>query len=608
MMRLEILFSRILGTRVGILTPRNKKSFVSITILMMAMVLVATPAFATHFLYVSKTGSNPGVMDNPSQPWLTIQAAIDAIPSSLGEPYIVQVQDSGTYNEQVTVSGKTTSVTNTITIPAQSGQTPTISWSVNSQYVIKIDGVDYVTLEGLKITSNSSYNQIGVWVYSSDYFILQNNEIDQNGKNDTKGIRVQISNDGKITKNIIHHNYIGAEIYYINPGSNNNTIHNNLLYDNTAEGIQFHNSGGHSIFNNTIYQSGGKGIAINPDAKSNSVIKNNIIYMVSSGYCVWVSSDGFGTGTVVNYNDYYPTGTAIVGQFAGTDYSTLSDWQGGTSQDVNSISADPLFITAGSDFHLGDYSQCIGAGATSGAPTDDIEGNARGNPPDIGAYENSRDTPLPVELSVFTAQYLNNVPTLYWQTQSETNNAGWNIYRGETNEALSNEETYLLNLSLGLIPGAGTTSEPTEYSFEDFFPISQGNTYFYWLESVDYSGESEIYGPISLTIPENEWQNPNSPEIPKPYGLHQNYPNPFNPNTEISFMMKENSIGELSIYNVKGQKIKTIFSNSSIPKDELQIYIWNGKDESGKEVSTGVYLYELKTNREIYLKRMLLIK
>ncbi|NQV18726.1 MAG: hypothetical protein HQ534_09315, partial [Armatimonadetes bacterium] len=181
------------------------------------------------------------------------------------------------------------------------------------------------------------------------------------------------------------------------------------------------------------------------------------------------------------------------------------------------------------------------------------------------------DGTLPVTLSSFTAQYIENTPTLCWTTQSETSNAGWNIYRGDTNEALSNEEAYLLNLSLGLIPGAGSTSEPTDYSFEDVFPVYAGNTYFYWLESVDYSGESEIYGPISLTIPEDEWQNPNSPEIPKPYGLHQNYPNPFNPSTEISFMMKENCIAELSIYNIKGQKIKILFTNESIPRDELII-------------------------------------
>ncbi|NQV18238.1 MAG: T9SS type A sorting domain-containing protein [Armatimonadetes bacterium] len=218
------------------------------------------------------------------------------------------------------------------------------------------------------------------------------------------------------------------------------------------------------------------------------------------------------------------------------------------------------------------------------------------------------DYSLPVTLSSFTVQFIDNAPILCWVTQSETSNAGWNIYRGESEEALSNEETYLLNLSLGLIPGAGTTSEPTEYSFEDFFPVYAGNTYFYWLESVDYSGETEIYGPISLSIPEYEWPNPNSPEIPKPYGLHQNYPNPFNPSTEISFMLNENCIGNLSIYNLKGQKIKFLFKNRPITKDELVITPWDGKDEFGKNISSGIYLYELKTMKKIYLKKMLLIK
>ena len=240
--------------------------------------------------------------------------------------------------------------------------------------------------------------------------------------------------------------------------------------------------------------------------------------------------------------------------------------------------------------------------------------NIANNPPGAGAddwavtTEDGGDITLPVELSSFTVQYINDIPTLYWTTQSETNNAGWNIYRGETNEALSNEETYQLNLSLGLIPGSGTTSEPTDYCFEDVFPIYQGTTYFYWLESVDYSGDTEIYGPISLTIPENEWQNPNSPEIPKPYGLHQNYPNPFNPHTEISFMMKENCIAELSIYNLKGQKIKTLFKNRAISRDELIISNWNGKDESGKEVTSGIYFYKLMTTKGNYVRKMILLK
>jgi len=223
----------------------------------------------------------------------------------------------------------------------------------------------------------------------------------------------------------------------------------------------------------------------------------------------------------------------------------------------------------------------------------------------VGSYNG--DNPLPVELSSFTAQYLNDIPILCWTTQSETSNAGWNIYRGESNEALSNEEAIQLNNSLGLIPGAGTSSEPTNYVYEDYSNLEENTEYWYWLESIDYSGLTESYGPISLIIPEED-EEPGSPEIPDIYGLYQNYPNPFNPNTEISFMMKENCIAELSIYNVKGEKISTLFQNKSVAKDELIRTNWDGKDDFGKAVSSGIYLYKLRTNKEDFIRKMILMK
>ena len=236
-------------------------------------------------------------------------------------------------------------------------------------------------------------------------------------------------------------------------------------------------------------------------------------------------------------------------------------------------------------------------------PSTDQRGASRKSDVDIGAYEWwDNDASLPVTLSTFTAQYINDIPILCWTTQSETSNAGWNIYRGETDIF---EEAIQINLEM--ILGAGTTSEPIDYIYEDESELMENTEYWYWLESINYSGQTESYGPISLIIPE-EGEEPGSPEIPGIYGLHQNYPNPFNPHTEISFIMKESCIGELSIYNVKGQKIKTIFSNLSIPRDELLIYNWNGKDESGKEVSTGVYYYKLRTTKGNYVRKMILLK
>ena len=215
---------------------------------------------------------------------------------------------------------------------------------------------------------------------------------------------------------------------------------------------------------------------------------------------------------------------------------------------------------------------------------------------------NNGEGPLLVTLSSFTIQYLNELPVLYWTTQSETNNLGWNVYRSETDIF---EEAIQINVEL--IPGAGTTSEPTDYIYEDESELMENTEYWYWLESIDYSGLTDSYGSISLIIPQ-QGEEPGSPEIPDIYGLYQNYPNPFNPSTEISFMMKENCIAELSIYNIKSQKIKTLFTNLSIPRDELIIYIWNGKDESGKEVSTGVYHYKLRTTKGNYVRKMILLK
>ena len=86
-----------------------------------------------------------------------------------------------------------------------------------------------------------------------------------------------------------------------------------------------------------------------------------------------------------------------------------------------------------------------------------------------------------------------------------------------------------------------------------------------------------------------------------------NYPNPFNPSTTINFSIKNDSNVELSIYNLKGQKIKTLAHND-FTKGPHSI-VWNGDDESGKSVSSGIYYYKLKINGKTEaVKKCLLLK
>jgi hypothetical protein len=206
----------------------------------------------------------------------------------------------------------------------------------------------------------------------------------------------------------------------------------------------------------------------------------------------------------------------------------------------------------------------------------------------FGKYFASDGT-LPVELSSFTAQFINNTPTLCWTTQSETNNLGWNIYR-----SISQNLGQAIQINTVLIPGSGTTTEPTEYIYEDEYETEYGETYWYWLESRGSSSLTEIYGPITLTIPEEG----TVPDLPKVTTLKYNFPNPFNPSTTISFDIKEGEVGTLSIYNIKGQVLESREFSAGIHD-----YEWFADD-----YDTGIYFYKLESSSHSEVKKMLILK
>jgi hypothetical protein len=203
------------------------------------------------------------------------------------------------------------------------------------------------------------------------------------------------------------------------------------------------------------------------------------------------------------------------------------------------------------------------------------------------------DLPLPVVLSSFTAiQTLENYAQLTWITQSETNLIGFNIYRSYEN---SFENSMKINDSI--IDGNNTTTEQT-YIFTDY-QTTIGEAYYYWIECVNLDGSNELYGSVTCTIEESI-----VPELPQKTVLKNAYPNPFNPETKIEFSVKENDIAEFTIYNAKGQIIKSF---SEFKAGDYLIN-WYGKDNQGNYVSSGIYLYELKSLTCKEIKKMLLIK
>ncbi|MCF7912574.1 MAG: PKD domain-containing protein [Candidatus Cloacimonetes bacterium] len=87
--------------------------------------------------------------------------------------------------------------------------------------------------------------------------------------------------------------------------------------------------------------------------------------------------------------------------------------------------------------------------------------------------------------------------------------------------------------------------------------------------------------------------------------LKQNYPNPFNPTTTISYNIPEDAHIDLSIYNIRGQKIKVLVQgNQSHGNNSI---IWNGDNEDGNAVSSGLYFYKLQVNGEVKAVRKCLL-
>jgi flagellar hook assembly protein FlgD len=97
--------------------------------------------------------------------------------------------------------------------------------------------------------------------------------------------------------------------------------------------------------------------------------------------------------------------------------------------------------------------------------------------------------------------------------------------------------------------------------------------------------------------------------LPQKLTLAQNYPNPFNPATTIRYEIPARLEGFnmiLKIYNNLGQEVRTLVNGAQEPG--IKSIVWDGKNDLGQAVSSGIYLYRLRVGNEILTKKMLLLK
>ena len=93
---------------------------------------------------------------------------------------------------------------------------------------------------------------------------------------------------------------------------------------------------------------------------------------------------------------------------------------------------------------------------------------------------------------------------------------------------------------------------------------------------------------------------------PDGYSLSQNHPNPFNQSTKIEFSLWSSGLVTVSIYDIMGRKVKTLASEHL--SSGYKYVLWDGKNDSGKDVASGVYFYQMKVGDFTETKRLVLLK
>jgi hypothetical protein len=157
-------------------------------------------------------------------------------------------------------------------------------------------------------------------------------------------------------------------------------------------------------------------------------------------------------------------------------------------------------------------------------------------------------------------------------------------------------------------PGAGLVlCDVAKFQYEPQIVTVDNQAFVLWADGRS-SGKTEILGLYMHKIG-NECVGNNDPTTPAIAGIRnlQNYPNPFNPTTNISFELEREGVDyKLDIYNSRGQLVRSLH-NGYLAAGQHRLS-WDGRDENGTGVSSGVYFFRLSNSTENQTRKMVLMK
>ena len=192
----------------------------------------------------------------------------------------------------------------------------------------------------------------------------------------------------------------------------------------------------------------------------------------------------------------------------------------------------------------------------------------------------SWDSPLPVELTEFSAEFVENNMKLEWETATEVNNYGFEIERTSEKNDWS---------KVGFVEGHGNSNSPKYYSFSDN-SLNESGEYSYRLKQIDIDGSFEYSDIVNINL-----------SAPNNFKLSQNYPNPFNPITSINYSVSDDSYVVLIVYDILGNEVAVLENGYRAAGSYNRTF-------DASNLGSGLYFYSIKAGNYSSTMKMLLMK
>jgi hypothetical protein len=441
------------------------------------------------------------------------------------------------------------------------------------------DGIDYERGSGGLCRYNVLENNNGEGLdldHELD-IVIEDNIIRNNGED---GIEIQLQE------------YSGPRLTYI--------IRRNLIYGNGQDGIQLVGYPGPSdrffyIERNLIYNNAFSGLGCmgNGNDKENyeGASIRDPIYVVNNTFVGNNYGITGGDNLVALNNLIAGTKTTAMKNVDGNSIIAYGGfWANGV--DFDNCNQDSATIVYGLPLLDENYGITAGSiGVDNGIAFFVWQGDTvlnispksyTGSAPDLGAFEYNL-TDVPVALTIVPVISPGQIE-LIWRTGNEANLQGYEIQRSKDGIHVA---------KIAFVESRGNTMPAREYRYLDSGLLP--GTYYYRLKLFSAEGQAKLSGVLSVVLP-----------APKEYALLTNYPNPFNARTSIEYHLPAASHVTLKIYNSLGQEVRTL-ADGERPAG-YHVLSWNGRDQTGKGVASGIYFYELRVGSFRVVRQLMVLR